>query len=105
MDLAEIWPDLKNLAGKCYRARSIRVSSGFGEKIRDRTDQIGFWRRKPATDRRSSRVGRWSVWVQLDLPGGSGHRLSWTPLVKTQNLHLKIAIVIISPKCTNQMGT
>ena len=33
MDLAKISPDLKNLAGKCYRARSVRVSSGFGERF------------------------------------------------------------------------
>ena len=33
MDLAEISPDLKTLTGKCYIARSVRVSSGFGEKI------------------------------------------------------------------------
>ena len=38
MDLAEISPDLKNLTGKCYVSRSVRVSSGFGEKIRDRTN-------------------------------------------------------------------
>ena len=42
MDLAEISPDLKNIVGKCYIARSVRVSSGFGEKIRDQTAQIGF---------------------------------------------------------------
>ena len=83
MDLAEILPDLKNLAGKCYIARSVRVSSGFGEKIQDRTTQIGFWKRKPVADRRSNRVGRLSVRVRLNLLGGSGHRLSWTPLSRT----------------------
>ena len=80
MDLAEISLDLKNLTGKCYIARSIRVSSGFGEKIRDRTAQIEFWKRKPVADRRSNRVSRRLVRVRSDISGGSGHRLSWTPL-------------------------
>ena len=80
MDLAEISLDLKNLAGKCYIARLIQVSSGFGEKIRDRTAQIKFSKRKPVADHRSNRVGQRSVRVRSDLSGGSGHRLSWTPL-------------------------
>ena len=42
MDLAKISPNLKNFTGKCYVSRLIQVSSGFGEKIQDRTDQIGF---------------------------------------------------------------
>ena len=55
-DLAKISPDLSNLARKCYVSRLVRVSSGFGVKIRDRTDQIGFWRKRPTADRWSSRV-------------------------------------------------
>ena len=47
MDLAEISRDLKNLAGKCYVSRSVQVSSGFREKIRDQTNQIRFWRKNP----------------------------------------------------------
>ena len=70
MDLAEISLDLKNLTGKCYIARSIRVSSGFGEKIRDRTAHIEFWKRKPVADRRSNRVGRRLVRVRSDIPVG-----------------------------------
>ena len=47
MDLVESLPDLKILAGKCYVSRSVWVFSGFGEKIRDRTDQIEFWKKDP----------------------------------------------------------
>ena len=76
MDLAEISSDLKNLSEKCYIAQSVRVSSGFREKIRDQTAQIEFLRRKPVTDRRSSRVGLGPVgftgWVgplvEMDTP-------------------------------------
>ena len=80
MDLAKISPDLKNLVRNCYVSRLIRVSSGFREKIRDRTKQIEFWRRKPIANHRSSRVSRQFARARLNLPGGSGHRLSWTPL-------------------------
>ena len=81
MDLVEISPDLKILVGKCYVSRSVRVFSGFGEKIRDRTNQIGFWKKRPVANRRSSRVGWRSAQFRLDLLGGSGLRLSWTPLI------------------------
>ena len=47
MDLVESLLDLKILAGKCYVSRSVRVFLGFREKIRDRTDQIGFWTKDP----------------------------------------------------------
>ena len=74
MDLAKISPDLKNLVRNCYVSRLVQVSLGFGEKIRDQTEQIRFWRRKPATNR--SMVGPGLVgfteWVrplvELDIP-------------------------------------
>ena len=49
MDLVESLPDLKILAGKCYVSRSVWVFSGFGEKIRDRIDQIEFWKKDPSS--------------------------------------------------------
>ena len=80
MNLVEISPDLKIIAGKCYVSRLVRVFSGFGEKIRDQTDHIGFRKKRYAIDCQSSRVGQWSVRFRSDLPGGSSLRLSWTPL-------------------------
>ena len=47
MDLVESLLDLKILTGKCYVSRLVRVFSGFEEKIRDRIDQIGFWKKDP----------------------------------------------------------
>lgn len=79
MDLAKISLDLKNLAEKYYASRSVQVSSGFGEKIQDWTDQIGFWTKRPVANYQSSRVNWWLTPFWLGLPGGSGHRLSWTP--------------------------
>ena len=90
MDLVEISPDLKILVGKCYVSRSVRVFSGFGEKIRDRTNQIGFWKKRPTADRQISQVGWRSVRFRSNLPGGSSWRLSWTPLINTMLQFLDI---------------
>ena len=65
-----------HLVGKCYVSWSVRVSLGFGKKIWDWTDQIGFRRKRPAAARQSSRVGlglvgftRWvEPPVELDIP-------------------------------------
>ena len=46
MDLVEISLNFKNLAGKCYISRSVRVSSGFGEKIRGQTQLDRIWEKK-----------------------------------------------------------
>ena len=58
LEMAEISLDLKHLAGKCFISQSGRVSSGFGKKIRDQTNNFGFWRTRPAVDHRSS---KWAV--------------------------------------------
>ena len=76
LDLVEISPDLKILADKCYVSRSVWVFLGFGEKIRGRTDQIEFWKKRPTADCRSSWVGQVPIgftwWigfvVELDTP-------------------------------------
>ena len=80
MDLAEISLDLKNFARKCYVSWSVWISLGFGEKIQDRTNQIRFWTKGPATNRWSSQVSQQSAQFRSGLPGELGHRLNWTPL-------------------------
>ena len=80
MDLVEISLDLKNFARKCYVSWSVWISLGFGEKIQDRTNQIRFWTKGPATNLWSSQVGQQSAQFRSGLPGELGHRLNWTPL-------------------------